>query len=281
MIISEMLAAGCGLGAALAWGAGDFSGGLATKKNQAISVVFVAQILGGVLLAICALILGEPLPGVKHLLLGAGAGLLGMVGLMALYSGLASGRMGLVAPLSAVTAAALPAIYGGLAEGLPEYLQITGFVVALLAIWLLTREGGRFQVTTREMVLALIAGASFGFYFIVLDMAVEESLLWPLVFGRAAAVVFMLLTCLFRRHLPLPQKSGFIWVILAGTFDTLGNVFFALASQVGRLDIAAVISSLYPAGTVILAFLVLKESISRNQWQGLFAALAALVLIAA
>ena len=108
MIISEMLAAGCGLGAALSWGAGDFSGGNAAKKNHVLSVLFVAQILGAVLLALSALVLGEALPPTRDLLLGAGAGILGMIGLMALYSGLASGRMGLVAPLSAVTAAALP-----------------------------------------------------------------------------------------------------------------------------------------------------------------------------
>ena len=136
-------------------------------------------------------------------------------------------------------------------------------------------------MTPRELVLAIIAGAGFGFYFIVLDMAVEESLLWPLVSGRVTAEIFILFMCLFTRRTPLPQKSGFIWVILAGVFDTLGNVFFALSAQVGRLDIAAVVSSLYPAGTVLLAFWVLKEAIARNQWLGLLAALVALVLIAA
>src|SRR3954447_9261485 len=136
MLGGNLTAVVFGLASALCWGAGDFSGGLATKRAPVFAVLAIGQAGGLLLLIVLALVWGEPLPSTTDLGWGLAAGLAGAVGLASLYRALAIGQMGMVAPLSAVLTAALPALFGVLTEGLPGALKLVGFVLALVGIWL-------------------------------------------------------------------------------------------------------------------------------------------------
>ncbi|MEJ2210402.1 MAG: EamA family transporter [Anaerolineae bacterium] len=278
-----------GLASAVSWGAGDFGGGLAARRGNVYGVVAVSQALGLVLLAGLALLLAEPPPAPVDLTWGAAAGLAGGLGLVALYRGLALGRMGVAAPLAAVVSAGLPVLFGGVVEGLPNPTQIAGFSLALAAVWLLSRSEGDGPARLRwsELGLPLLAGLGFGLFLIIIDHASERAVLWPLVAARGASLALMAgLVLGGHRGAPsgrevLPGRRLLGLVALVGLFDTGGNALYALAAQAGRLDVAATLSSLYPATTVLLARLILKERLAPRQWLGAVAALAAVVLIAA
>jgi uncharacterized membrane protein len=277
----ETLTVFFGLASALTWGAGDFCGGLATRKSNVLSVVLVSQIVGGTFLAILALIFQEALPSLDSMLFGSLAGLAGAVGLIGLYSGLAQGRMGIVAPLTAVLAATLPILFGLLTEGFPPILNVAGFGLALVAVWFLAGVGRSTAVSRTELGYALLAGTGFALFFIFIDQATDELVFWPLVAARIASVVCLGLLVLMRRSWQRPPRDQLPIIFLTGIFDALGNAFFAAAARVGRLDIAAVLASLYPVSTVLLAQLVLHERLNRSQWIGVGLALLALVLITA
>ena len=268
-----------GILSALTWGAGDFFGGLATKRAHPFTVVHVAEWVGAVVLVALALLFGEALPSGTTLLWAAGAGLLGAVGLLALYTALAAGHMGIVAALSAVVAALVPIIFSALTEGLPAPLQMLGFGVGLVAIWLLTSSHDR-TVHPRELWLAVIAGLGFGFYFVLIDRTVHDGVFWNLAFARSVAGVMLLGILLATRRPLLPPRPVLPLNLANGVLDAGGNLFFALAAQSGRLDIAAVVASLYPGTTVLLARLILHERLNRLQAVGAVAALAAVVLVA-
>lgn len=271
-----------GLASAISWGAGDFSGGLASKRTNVYVVIVVSQIFGLMMLAAMAFLRGEPLPGAGALLLGAVAGLAGAMGLVALYRGLATSHMGVVAPLTAVVAAGLPVVVGVLLEGAPGALQLLGFACALGGVWFISRDGRGTPATLRALYLPLFAGLGFGLFFILIDRVSEEAIFWPLVAARLSSITFLSLRIalgragdghqrLSRQHLPL--------ILLTGLLETGGNVFFALASAAGRLDIASILASLYPAATVFLAWAVLKEQLAPRQWAGVVAVLASVLLI--
>ena len=275
----ENLALVFGLASALAWGAGDFSGGLATKRGNVYSVVLISQIIGGFFLAILALLLRETFPPINDLLFGAVAGLAGVIGLLALYSGLASGRMGIVAPLTAVLSATIPIIFSLFTEGIPPTMQIFGFGLALVAVWLLSGAGGTEGVQITELGYAIVAGSGFALFFILIDQANETAVFWPLVMARIASVTFLSLFVVVRGVWERPSRQQMPLIILAGMLDALGNAFFTLSARYGRLDLAAILSSLYPASTVLLAQLILHERLDRNQWIGVIVSLLAVVLI--
>ena len=280
MIGSEFLALSYGLASAAAWGAGDFSGGLATKRNNVYSVILIAHLISGVLLVGLALLMGEPLPTWGDWWLGGLAGFFGMLGLMALYHGLASGRMGIVAPVGAVTTASLPIAVSFFLEGAPTSIQQLGFVVALGAVWLLAGMGGSAAIKVNELGLAVAAGLGFALFYIVIDQVSQDSVLWPLVSGRIVTTLSLLSFVSATSQWSKPALHHLPVIAFSGIFDTAGNVFFVLAAQAGRLDIASVISSLYPAITVLLAWVILKERLIKQQWLGVVAAMIALALIA-
>jgi drug/metabolite transporter (DMT)-like permease len=271
-------AIGFGLLSALVWGAGDFFGGLATRRARPFSVVLVAEVAGALLLALAALLLLQPLPPPTDLGWSAGAGLAGAVGLLALYTALAGGHMGIVAPISAVVAAVVPIVVGAMLEGLPTPTQLAGFGVALGAVWLLSSSGER-SASARDLRLALLAGLGFGFYFVLIDRTGAVGGFWNLAFARTVAALALLLLMLLLRHPLLPPRDVLPINVLNGSLDAGGNLFFLLAAQTGRLDVASVLSSLYPGTTVLLAWLVLGERLNRPQAAGVAAALAAIVLI--
>jgi drug/metabolite transporter (DMT)-like permease len=278
MPISPFLAAIFALSAAAAWGSGDFTGGLAARRIGPFHTVLISYTVGLLALVIVALARFEILPPPADLLWGALAGLFGLVGLGFLFRGFAAGRMGIVAPVSAVLATAIPVIFAALSEGLPRELQLSGFGLALAGIWLLSRReplGGR----PAGLGMALLAGLGFGAFFTALSQVGESAIFWPLVAGRLAACVLMVAFALAMRRPLIPPRSPLGLLALAGVLDVGGNLFFLLAIQSGRLDIAAVLGSLYPAVTAILARLVAGEHMARLQVIGLAAAVLAIVLI--
>jgi drug/metabolite transporter (DMT)-like permease len=280
LITSEPLAVLYGLASAASWGAGDFSGGLAAKRSSVYSVVIISQLVGGICLGGLALLFSEPFPDSTDLLYGSAAGIAGVIGLVALYRGLAVGHMGVVAPVAAVVSAVVPVIVSLFIEGLPGLQQIIGFGLAAVAIWLLSGGNGEASVRMQDLGLPVVAGLGFGLFFILIDRVSDGSVFWPLVAARVASIALLLIFVLLTRQAVKPNVRQLPIIALAGVFDSGGNAFFALATQLGRLDISAVLSSLYPATTVILAWFILKERLMSRQWGGVVTALIAVVLIA-
>lgn len=269
-----------GLLSAITWGSGDFCGGLASKRAHAYTVVLVAEFVGAVLLAVLAIGLGERLPDMPHLLWAGAGGVVGVVGLLALYMGLSSGHMGIVAPLSAVIAGVVPITASILTDGWPTPVQIAGFLAALVAVWLLAGGAGR-TISRREFGFAAVAGLGFGFYFVLIDQATGAGgVYWNLAFARTLGGIVMLGVVFVTRKPLLPGRAALPLNMLAGVLDATGNLFFGLATLSGRLDVAAVLSSLYPGMTVLLAWALLGQKLNRPQTAGVVAALAAIVLIA-
>ena len=182
--------------------------------------------------------------------------------------------------MAAVTSVILPLIFGLFLEGVPAWSQLLGFGLALCAVWLITRPGDGSRFQARALVLPLLAGLGFGIFLILIDHVSAAAVLWPLAAARAASVMALLIAVLLTRQPARPVASQIPLILMAGLFDTSGNAFYALAARAGRLDIAAVLGSLYPAVTVVLARLVLKERLSRLQALGLALALLAVMLIA-
>ncbi|MGD2039382.1 MAG: DMT family transporter [Anaerolineae bacterium] len=277
---SEWLAVIFGLGAAFAWGAGDFTGGVATQRSNVYSVVFLSHLVGLALVAGLAVFLAEPIPPVADLVAGGIAGIGGSIGVAALYRGLARGPMGIVAPVAAIVTAAGPVIYGLVVEGVPAVQQMVGFGLALVAVWLISRTGDGGPVQATDLVLPVLAGLGFSVYLIFIDQASETTVLWPLVAVRVTSAIFIVIVGLLARQNPGAAAGQLPLIVLLGVSDVTGNALYALATQLGRLDIAAVLSSLYPAATVLLAWSILKERITRWQWLGIASALLAIVFIA-
>lgn len=267
-----------GLASAACWGAGDFCGGLASKRWPVYSVIISSQLIGVGLLIGLAIVFNEPVPPLEQLALGGLAGLAGAFGLVALYRALAEGRMGTAAPVAGVVGVALPVLIGATLEGLPNTYQIIGFALAIFAVWFISHTAEtRFQ--RRDLGLPLLAGLGFGVFFVVIGQASETAVMWPLVAARCASMGALLIAATITRQPRLIPPGHWRMMALIGVLEVGGNAFYVLAGQFGRLDVAVVISSLYPAGTVLLARLILKEHLGRRQAIGVVAALAAIVLI--
>jgi drug/metabolite transporter (DMT)-like permease len=267
-----------GLLSAFFSGAGDVCGGVATRRARPLCVVLMVQTAGAALLLAAALASGQPLPQWSDAGWSAAAGMAGCLGLLALYTALGSGQMGVVAPLSAVIAALVPIMAGALLEGAPRPAQMAGFAVALPAIWLLT-QGGQEKGSQRALSLALAAGLGFGCYFVLIDQAGAASGLWNLGVSRACPAVVLLALMLAFRHPILPPLSVLPLNVLNGALDVSGSVCFVLAVQIGRLDVVSVLASLYPAATIALAWLLLGERMKSAHVMGAAAAFVSIALI--
>lgn len=280
IINMDLMAVIYGLLSAACWGAGDFSGGLASRRGSVFSVVIASQVIGLVILALLALALDKEMLTPDHILWGGLAGMFGGAGLLALYRGLSQGNMSVVAPVAAVVTVVVAVIVGIVIEGLPGIQALIGFAFALGAVWFVSQTNhGKTQWGDLKMPVA--AGLGFGLFMVFLDHAGATSVLWPLVAVRVASISLLFSIATITRQPYIPGKSQLPLIAVAGILDSGGNAFFALAAQAGRLDIAAVVASLYPAMTVLLAWVVLRERISRQQWLGVVFALLAIVLIAA
>jgi drug/metabolite transporter (DMT)-like permease len=288
MFDGEVLTVVCGLGSALTWGAADFSGGWASKKGSILPVIFFAEIIGAALLLILAFFVPEPADWGRQFFWGGLAGLSGTCGLAALYRGLAGGRMGVVAPVSAVLTACIPILFTFLTTGPPQNHQIVGFVLGLAAVWLLSSTGKPAAGTAEarpgdfktELFLSLLAGLGFAGFFICIGHVPDGAYIRPLLGARVAALFFLGLILVRKGQSIFPGPTQRPYAALAGLLDTVSNALFVVAVHKGRLDVAAVLTSMYPAVTVMLAWGFLKERLTPFQWSGFFAALISLVLIA-
>lgn len=283
-----MLAVGLGLLVAAAYGAGDFFGGLASRRRSATLVVLWSQGAGLVGLLLLVPFVGGS-PGARDLGLGAAAGLIGLCGVLLLYRGLAVGRMSVVAPVTAVGAAFVPFVAGVAGgEGLPA-TRLAGAALALGGVVLVSRGPGLAHEQPGaagrrsplvELGLAAGAGAAFGAVFVLLGGLADDAGLWPVVVQRSASVPTLLAIGLVA-HMPLrATRVDLRLIVPAGLCDAAANALFVAAARAGALSVVGVVSSLYPAVTVLLAGLVLKERISAPQGIGLLLAGAGVVLLA-
>ncbi|MFB4267520.1 EamA family transporter [Nonomuraea sp. GTA35] len=274
--MTVLLATAC----AIVYGTADFFGGLATRRTQVLSVVVLSQLAG------LALILGllPLLPGTYSdaaLAWGLAGGLSGAAGLVLFYRSLATGVMSVVAPTTAVTSAALPVVFGLLTGERPQAWALVGVVLALGSVLLVSQEkpgGGRGSLGS--VLTALAAGAGFGGFFILLAMAPHEAGLWPLVGARLSSVSTVALLALLTRRALKPGPGSLPVILAAGVLDMAANVLYLLAQRDGLLSLVAVLVSLYPASTLLLANRVLGERLRAVQVFGVVCALAAVALIA-
>lgn len=275
---SEIASGVFGLVSAASWGAGDFCGGLASKRSGACAVVIGSQLIGGVMLFLAAVVLKDNAPPLPNLFWAAVAGVLGSGGLLALYRSLAVGHMGTAAPVSAVVTAALPVLAGAVVEGVPGAIKLLGFALAIVSVWFVSQAGSG-RVEWKHLGLPVAAGVGFGLFLVLMNRVNGGAVFWPLVAARAASLIVLSAAAAISKNQILPQASHWPLVGVAGLLDAGGNTFYVLASQAGRLDVAAVLSSLYPASTVVLAWLILKERITRLQAVGIVAAVIAIAMI--
>ncbi len=278
-----MLSVIFGLASALSWGAGDFTGGLAARKVGAFRSVFYAEVIGIVLLFIIVAATGESMLSSRSAIFAFIAGALGTIGLILLYHAMATGVMSIAAPVSALLAAMLPVVVGMFTEGLPDFLTLIGFGFALFAVWMVSQgENGVKDILSHlsDLKLPLLAGIGFGLYFVLMHEATNSGgAFWPMIFSRTGGITLITTYLLITRTEWRIELSSLPIIAVNGVLDLGGNFFFILASQVGRLDVASVLSSLFPGATVVLAWVFLKERLNRNQWIGIAAALMAIVFM--
>ncbi len=286
-----------GLLAALLWGGGDFSGGMGAKyaggsPRGALRVILLSHSTSLAILLLVLLLHGVPVPYRAQLLWGVAAGVAGGLSLTLFYIALARGAMGASAAISGLLAAAIPAIFSILSQGSPGTLRLCGFAVAGAAIWMIAAapasvlEIPETRPAASTLVFAVLAGAGFGLYFIALKFAGAAGVVWPMAAARVGSlticgVLLIGLTVASRRTgepVRLPKKAV-LWCLATALLDTSGNMFFISATRAGRLDVAAVLASLYPASTILLAGWLLRERFSGLQKLGMGAAVMAVVLI--
>ncbi len=278
-----------GLASAAAWGSADFGGGLAGRRAPLFGVIFFSQLAGcGVALAF-AVLRGERIPAGPDLGIAVVAGVVGGIGIGTLYRGLATGRMGVVAPISGVLSAVVPVSVGILLQGLPGPAALAGIALALVAVILVSSAPGhggpgappipRLGPLPADAATAILAGVSLGVLNVVISRLSPGAVFGPLVLLRLVeAAVIGAVVLVARRTWRLPRP---VWplVVLVGGLDMAGNGLFILAAHAGRLDVAAILSSLYPVATLVLAALVLKERVVGVHALGVVAALVAIVLV--
>jgi len=268
---------------AIVFGAGDFFGGTASRRNHVLVVVAVSHVVGLLLILAVAPWMADEVT-LEDLAYGLGAGLFGVVGIGCLYHALGRGPMAFVAPVTAVSNAALPVLWGiGFGERL-NVLHLAGVLLGLLAIALVSRSAQATDgdsasprpVTSGLLAECLVAGAGFGGFFICMDLTAEATTPWPLVSARVVSAGIALLLLARMRRSPIPRRGeGALAMMVAGLLDMTANLAVLLAVHRGMLSLVAVLSSLYPASTVLLARYVLGERMSRTQVVGLVVALLA------
>jgi drug/metabolite transporter (DMT)-like permease len=277
---NTLASVGLSLAAAASWGAADFVGGVTAKKTDALGLVVFAYPSGALLAMACALAWHENRPPVSDFRWAIAAGAFGAWALATFYHALAIGKIGINAPLAGVLTAAIPAAAGIFLLGSPKPVQLFGFVLALASIVLVSQTAGG-TTGVRGAGLAALAGVGFGVFLLLLKVATTHAAFWPFVVSRCTSAAVALLICLIRRRAWVPPLQLFPAIVSAGILDSGGTLLFVLAAQRGRMDVTAVLASLYPAATVVLARVVLKEYLTRVQSLGVVAALLAIILIAA
>jgi drug/metabolite transporter (DMT)-like permease len=267
---------------AITYGAADFLGGTASKRHRAMAVVAVSQIVGFVLLLALLPVLGPDRYRLSDFAWGAAAGLVGGTGLIFFYRGLSTGRMSVAAPLSAVMTALVPLAFGLAIGERPTTLATIGVIAAVPAIALITRERITEDGESRSTgaLDGFLAGIGFGAFFILISRTDPNSGLWPLVGARTASIPFVLLLAAGFRQPISPLRTLDATVAWAGVLDIAANGLYLFAVRAGLVSLASVVTSLYPASTIILARIVLKEHMTATRVVGIMLALTGIALIA-
>ncbi len=281
------------LAAALLWGGGDFSGGMSVKRaggtmEAALRVILLSHAVSLGILLVVVRLRGDAFPHGAPLVWGLVAGATAGIALACFYVALSRGAMGASAALSGLLAAAIPAAVSGVSEGSPGVLRLVGFLVAGAAIWLIA-AGPNPEATPADrgtMWLAIAGGAGFGIYFVALKFAGRAGLIWPLATARMGSLTVcsllvggMSLHSAARDETLRLTRAAVVWALIAVLLDTSGNLLFVAATRAGRLDVAAVLASLYPASTILLAAWTLHERPTARQALGMVVAVAAVVMI--
>jgi drug/metabolite transporter (DMT)-like permease len=268
-----------GLASAISWGAGDFIGGWSGRRAAVLGVALVVDGFGVAVMVLVGLAIHEPWPSPATAGLAVLAGVFAVAGIVGLYTGLAVGRMGVVAPVTGVLAASLPVIVGVARLGWPGPEVSAGIALALVAVVLVSRSedpSGR----PSGIEYGLIGGIGLGCFNIAIGAFPEHLVAWPLAIIKVASIVpIALLVVAGRRPWRIPRPVLPI-VVVGAISDLAGNGLYILATQAGRLDVAATLSSLYPVTTVILAVAILREHVTRGHLAGIVLAAIAIALIA-
>jgi len=266
--------------AAGVWGSGDYAGGMAVRRADPFQVIVLAAVSGMALLLVAAVFVRESWPSTSSILWSLAAGSSGALGLTALYAGIARGRAAVVAPTTAVVGAMIPVGFGLVTQGLLKTTQIVGVVLALVGLWLVSRPASQPNNSTPSGLLyGLVAGVGISGFLIFIAQVDEGHIVLPLIVARVASVVVGG-AILMSRGTPMPRVAGGTFALVAGLFDAGGNVLYLWSENFIRIDIAAVLSSMYPVVTVLLARWLMKQAVSRPQWVGLFCCLGGVTLIA-
>jgi len=278
LVSAELMSTSFSLAAVFAWGTSDFLGGYAARRANAFLLTTVAH--AGGLLPVLALASAThaQFPSHNSMLWAIAGGFSGGGALAIFYRALATSRMGLTAPVAAVLGAAVPTIFGMITQGMPGAVHIAGFIVAAAGIWLISRTEDASGL--EGIGLAAIAGIGFAGFYLCISQAKDGSALWLAAFSRTGALVVTGSIVLLQRKFNDITAAGTRWGLVAGCLDVSGTALFVRASQTGRLDSAVVLTSLYPAVTVLLARVILHEHFTRWKAVGMFAALIAVPMIA-
>jgi drug/metabolite transporter (DMT)-like permease len=269
------------LSSALVYGVADWCGGRASRFHPSAIVTLVGQVVSLVLIVLAVLMMGTPAPGFASFAWGFGAGTAGAIGLACLYFAFANGAMTVVAPTSAVVGAGLPVAVGLALGERPRPIAYVGIVLAICCVALVSGAIGEHDRPTprRIVAYAVAAGTGFGLLFVGLDRTDPDSGLWPLVAARASSVPFLIVLVLVAGA-RIGDRRPMLWIaVVAGVLDMSANVLYLFAVRHGLLSVVAVVSSLYPASTVMLAFAVDRERVNRWQATGMATAVGALVLV--
>jgi len=267
---------------ALFYGVADFAGGFASRKSALSSVLAFSQFSGALLALVFILATGQALPSTRDLAFSFAAGLAGLVGLFTLYRGISKSIVAIVSPLAALVSAAVPVAFGLIRGERPSSLALAGAALCLPAIFLLSwQKSGSADAMKLKSAVAhgLIAGLGFGFFFIAISLTDSNSGLWPVFCARLLSLALVVGSLLVSRQKLSLARESLPWTIGAGIADMSANIFFLLASRSGLLSLVSVVSSLFPAPTVILARVLLRESIPPIRVAGLVLAIAGVALM--
>ncbi len=261
------------------WGASDFLGGVGAGKANAFLFTAIVHLSGMVMMGTLALMTRATFPGNASVLWSLLAGAVGGFSLALFYRSLASGNMGLIAPVAAVLGAAIPTIVTAFTEGFPSNRHVAGFILAGIGVWLISRAEGD-AGRPKGLGMAVLAGIGFACFYLFIHKAGNGSALWISACSRVGSLLVTAGVVLFGRYLRAVSGPVLGIAIAAGVLDITGSAVFVRAAQIGRLDSAVVLSSLYPAITVVLARIFLHEHFSRARTIGMVAALASVPMIA-
>ncbi len=270
-----------GLLAASFYGVGDFVGAFASRRHTAMTVLLHSYPVGAVLMVAMLPVFPGTLDA-RVVAFGVAGGVAGLVGVSIMYALMTVAPMNVISPVTAVLAAIVPVVFGVLVGERPTVAAWFGILLGIAAVLLVSRTDESHphgRIGLRILAPAFVSGLGFGFYFIFLARAGDQSGLWPLVVSRVASAALIVPLALRQGAFTRIRGRMVPWVVAAGAFDALANMFFLLAAREGLLSLASVLTSLYPAFTVMLAVGVLKEHTSVVQRAGLVLAGTAIVLI--